>query len=396
MTTAALTHRALAIEGGEPLFREPLHVGAPNVCDTRRLFKRLEAAFERRRLANQGPYVSELERRLAERLRVRHCLTVCNGTVGLGLAAQAAGLSGEVIVPAWTFVATAHALTWQGLTPVFCDVDPVTHNLDPRRVEAAVTPRTSGILAVHLWGRPAPVVALAEIARRRGLRLLFDAAHAFGATSGGVPVGNFGDAEVFSFHATKFFNTAEGGAIATNDDDLAARLRLAMNFGFAGLDTVVTLGINGKMNELCAAVGLTGLEDLDQVLAVNAANHRAYARHLAGLSGVALLPYPTDEACNHQYVVLEVDEVAAGLTRDQIVAVLRAENCMARRYFHPGCHRMEPYARRPVRLPVTEALAGRTLVLPTGGGVSPQAIQRIADLLHDAIARADALRGVAS
>jgi dTDP-4-amino-4,6-dideoxygalactose transaminase len=391
---ALLTRREFAVLGGAPVFAEPLHVGAPNVCDTKRLFRRLEAALERRRLANHGPYVCELERRLAERLQVRHCLAVCNGTVGLGLAAHAAGLSGEVIVPAWTFVATAHALTWQGMTPVFCDVDPVTHNLDPARVEAAITPRTTGILAVHLWGRPAPVVALAAIASRHGLHLIYDAAHAFSATCGRVPIGNFGEAEVFSFHATKFFNTAEGGAITTNDDDLAERLRLAMNFGFAGLDSVVALGINGKMNELCAAVGLTGLEDLDQVLAVNAANHRAYVRQLAGLPGITLLTYPHGEASNHQYVVAEVDAAVAGLTRDQLVAVLRAENCMVRRYFHPGCHRMAPYAQQGRRLPVTEALAARTMVLPTGSTVSPDAIRRIGEILHDALARADELREV--
>jgi len=392
---AVLTRREFALLGGAPAFAEPLHVGAPNVCDSRRLFRRLEAALDRRRLANRGPYVRELERRLAERLHVRHCLAVCNGTVGLGLAAHAAGLSGEVIVPAWTFVATAHALAWQGMTPVFVDVDATTHNLDPALVEAAITPRTTGILAVHLWGRPAPVVDLAAIARRHGLRLIYDAAHAFGATCGGVPVGNFGEAEVFSFHATKFFNTAEGGAITTNDDDLAERLRLAMNFGFAGLDTVVALGINGKMNELCAAIGLTGLEDIDQVLAVNAANHRAYARVFAGLPGFTLLTYPEGEASNHQYVVVDVDADATGLTRDQLAAVLRAENCMVRRYFHPGCHRMEPYVRRPRRLPVTEALAERTLALPTGSTVSPEAIRRIAEILNDALARADELREVA-
>jgi dTDP-4-amino-4,6-dideoxygalactose transaminase len=391
---ALLTRREFAVLGGEPVFTEPLHVGAPNVCDTKRLFRRLEAALERRRLANHGPYVSELERRLAERLQVRHCLAVCNGTVGLGLAAHAVGLSGEVIVPAWTFVATAHALTWQGMTPVFCDVDPVTHNLDPARVEAAITPRTTGILAVHLWGRPAPVAALAAIASHHGLHLIYDAAHAFSATSGRVPIGNFGEAEVFSFHATKFFNTAEGGAITTNDDDLAGRLRLAMNFGFAGLDSVVALGINGKMNELSAAVGLTGLEDLDQVLAINAANHRAYARRFAELPGLTLLTYAENEASNHQYVVVEVDAAVAGLTRDQLVALLRAENCMVRRYFHPGCHRMAPYAQQARRLPVTEALAARTMVLPTGSTVSPDAIRRIGEILHDALARADELREV--
>jgi dTDP-4-amino-4,6-dideoxygalactose transaminase len=168
-----------------------------------------------------------------------------------------------------------------------------------------------------------------------------------------------------------------------------------MNFGFSGLDTVVALGINGKMNELSAAVGLTGLEDLDQVLAINAANHRAYARQLGGLPGIALLAYPEAEASNHQYVIVEVDAEVTGLTRDQLAAVLRAENCMVRRYFHPGCHRMAPYDRTARCLPVTEALAESTLALPTGSTVSSEAIRRIAEILHDALARADELREVA-
>jgi dTDP-4-amino-4,6-dideoxyglucose len=159
---------------------------------------------------------------------------------------------------------------------------------------------------------------------------------------------------------------------------------------------VVALGTNGKMNELSAAVGLTGLEDVDQVLAVNAANHGAYAHQLAGVPGIELLPYPAGESSNHQYVVVEVDAEAAGLTRDQLAAVLRAENCMVRRYFHPGCHRMEPYAQRPRRLPVTEALAERTLALPTGSTVGPEAIRLIGGILHDALEHADELREVAS
>ena len=181
---------------------------------------------------------------------------MCNATVALEIAIRAMGMSGEVIVPSFTFVATAHALQWQEITPVFCDIDPRTHNLDPNRIEEMITPRTTGIIGVHVWGRPCAVDALAEIAQRRHLKLLFDAAHAFGCSYQGQMIGNFGDAEVFSFHATKFFNTFEGGAVVTNDDELAAKMRLMKNFGFHGYDNVIYVGTNGKMSEVSAAMGL--------------------------------------------------------------------------------------------------------------------------------------------
>ena len=171
---------------------------------------------------------------------------MCNGTVALEIAIRAAGLTGEVIIPAWTFIATAHALYWQGITPVFADIDPATHNLDPESVRSMITPRTTGIIGVHLWGRPAPIEKLQNIADEHGLKLLFDAAHAFGCSYKSKKIGSFGSCEVFSFHATKAFNTMEGGAIVTNDDKLAETTRLMRNFGFAGYDSVIHPGTNGK------------------------------------------------------------------------------------------------------------------------------------------------------
>lgn len=277
---------------------------------------------------------------------------------------------------------------------MFCDVDPQTHLLDPARVEAMITPRTSGIVGVHLWGQPCNVDALAEIAQRRGLRLLYDAAHAFACSRDQRMIGNFGDAEVFSFHATKFFNTFEGGAVATNDDDLAQRIRLMQNFGFTGLDTVVYIGVNGKMSEVSAAMGLTGLEGLDTFVAANRRNYDSYAAALAGVPGLRMLRYDRQEHQNYQYIVLEVDE-AAGISRDVLVRVLHAENVRARRYFYPGVHRMEPYRsyfpHAGLLLPVTERLAGQVLVLPTGTAVSPDDIAQIAQLIAFAVANGPAI-----
>ncbi|HEU4401699.1 MAG TPA: aminotransferase class I/II-fold pyridoxal phosphate-dependent enzyme, partial [Candidatus Polarisedimenticolia bacterium] len=333
----------LAIFGGEPAFAEPQHVGRPNLGDRARFLERVGRILDTRCLTNNGPFVHAFEERIAALVGVRHCVAVGNATLGLEIAARALGLAGEVIVPAQTFVATAHALHWQRITPVFCDIDRDTLTLDPAAVERALTPRTTGILAVHLWGRACDVEALAAIARRHRLRLLFDAAHAFGCGHRGRMIGGFGDAEVFSFHATKVVNCFEGGAITTDDGDLAASLRLLRNFGFAGLDDVVACGINAKMSEISAAMGLTSLESLDEFIAVNRRNERLYREALAGIDGLRILPGDDREPRNHQYVVLEVDEERAGIGRDQILRVLNAENVLARRYFHPGCHRAEPY-----------------------------------------------------
>ncbi len=379
----------LAIFGGAPAFAEPLCVGRPNIPDRAALIARINDLLDRKWLSNDGPYVRQFEQRIAEHVGVRHCVAMCNGTVALEIAARALGLCGEVIVPAFTFVATAHALQWQQITPVFADIDPATHNIDPARLESLVTPRTTGIVGVHVWGRPCPVEALERFAREHRLRLMFDAAHAFGCTHGGRPIGGFGDAEVFSFHATKFLNAFEGGAVVTNNDLVAERMRLMRNNGFVDLDEVRHVGINGKMSEVSAAMGLTNLENIDRLIEVNRRHHEAYGLELAGIPGVTLVAYDPAERSNHQYVVVEIDSRVTGLGRDRLVDILRAENVVARRYFYPGCHRMEPYRsinpHAGLRLPDTEALAQRVMVLPTGTGTNRRDIAVIARIIRTAV-----------
>jgi dTDP-4-amino-4,6-dideoxygalactose transaminase len=376
----------LAIFGGVPAFQDRLHVGRPNIGDRHRLLERINDLLDRKWLTNNGPFVQEFERRVADFVGVEHCIAVCNATVALEIAIRAAGLTEEVIVPSMTFIATPHALQWQEIAPIFCDIDPETHNLDPARVEEMITPRTSGIIGVHLWGRPCAVETLAEITRRRKLKLLYDAAHAFGCSHNGRMIGGFGDAEVFSFHATKFFNTLEGGAVVTDDDDLAAKIRLMKNFGFAGYDNVIYIGTNGKMNEVSAAMGLTALDSLDEFVAVNYRNYKQYQRSLAGIPGVQLAIYDEAEKRNYQYIVAEVDEAATAVSRDQMVDILHAENVIARRYFYPGCHRMEPYRsyspHAGLLLPETERLVERVLVLPTGAAIGPEEITRICHIIR--------------
>jgi dTDP-4-amino-4,6-dideoxygalactose transaminase len=379
----------LAIFDGTPTFAETLHVGRPNIGDREKLLERINEILDNRWLTNNGPYVQEFERRLAQVLGVRHCIAMCNATIGLEIVIRALGLKGEVIVPAFTFIATAHALQWQELTPVFCDIDPNTHNLDPKRIEQALTPRTSGIIGVHLWGRPCDVEALTKIARQRNLKLIFDAAHALNCSHKGKMIGGFGDAEVFSFHATKFLNSFEGGAVVTNDDGIAQKVRLMKNFGFAGYDRVVDLGTNGKMSEVAAAMGLTTLESVDEFIAVNYRNYKQYQRELASLAGVRLMTYDETEKCNYQYIVLEIDEAVTNISRDKLMEILWAENVLARRYFYPGCHRMEPYwSNFPDAgqlLPETEKLAERVLVLPSGTAVGVEEITKLCGILKTVV-----------
>lgn len=326
--------------------------------------------LDRRWLTNSGPYVQELETRICELLGVKNCIAMCNGTLALQITIKALGLTGEVIVPSFTFVATAHALQWQGISPVFCDIDPRTHTIDPAEVEKLITSLTSGIVGVHLWGQPCQVDKLTEIASRRNLQLLFDAAHAFGCSHRGRMIGNFGRAEVFSFHATKFVNTFEGGAVVTNDDELAQKIRLMNNFGFVDYDKVACLGTNGKMSEISAAMGLSSLESMSEIIDRNYANYKCYREQLSGIAGITIFTYDEIEKCNYQYVVLEVDDNQICVTRDQLQEILWAENVIARRYFFPGCHNMEPYRSSSYnavgQLPNTERVSRQVLCLPTG------------------------------
>lgn len=393
---AAGTDPELALLGGTPRFAAPLHVGRPNIGDRERFMRRVEKILDNAWLTNNGPFVQDFERRIADLCETKHAIAMCNATIALEITIRGLGLTGQVIVPSFTFVATAHALQWQEIEPVFADVDPLTHNLDPARVEELITPRTTGIIGVHCWGRPCDVEGLQEVADRHGLQLMFDAAHAIGCSHGGRAIGSFGRAEVFSFHATKVCNSFEGGVVTTDDDDLAEKLRLMRNFGFAGKDSVIYLGSNGKMSEVSAAMGLTSLDAFEDFRARNRENHAAYAQGLAGLDGVHLVDFDEHERNNWQYVVVEVDPERAALDRDEIVRTLEAENVLARRYFFPGVHEMEPYRSHQPRvgefLPRTTALCRRVLTLPTGTGVTPEDAATICAVVRRALARPGAVR----
>ncbi len=373
----------LALFGGGKLFPDPLHVTRPTVGSKDIFLDHVNAAWDRLWFTNDGPLVRELESQLERELQVDHCVLTSNGTSAMSLVIQALGLKGEVILPSFTFVSTAHALQMIGIKPVFADIDATTWSLDVDHCRALITPETSAIIATHLFGDTADIEALEALCRSENIPLLFDSAHAFGCTHHGKPVGGFGVAEIFSFHATKTFHTFEGGAATTNDEQLAARLRKMRNFGFSDFDHIDTIGTNAKLSEIHAAMGLTNLAVFDDTLIANAQSHDHYAKILATFTGLTLRTPPEHVASNHHYVVAEVDHDTFGLSRDNLLQILHAENILARRYFYPGTHRCAPYAESnaDAHLPVTENLADRIIQFPGGASIPQEDITKIGWLL---------------
>ncbi len=383
---------ALAIFGGDAPLTEPLCVGRPNEGERNQFFELVGEILDRRRLTNNGPVVLAFEREVAEQLQVAHCVATCSATLGLQLLFHALDLEGEVIMPAFTFIATPHSAKWTGLTPIFCDVDELTHCIDAASIEPLISPATSAILGVHLWGRACDVTSLTEIAERHGLPLLFDAAHAFGCEHDGKRIGGFGRAEVFSFHATKLIHTLEGGVVATNDGELAKRLRQMRNHGLSEQGRVEALGTNAKMNEISAAMGLVMLRQRERLVEHALTNFRTYRTHLAGVPGIGMLQCTSDMLGSGQFIVLMIDEATTGVSRDVLAEVLVAENVLAQKYFSPGCHKVPPYNHRDWHLPVTDELCRRCLILPTGETVGGPQIGHIASVIRRVVAGAEDVR----
>ena len=388
-----------AILGGEPAFKEPLHVGRPNLPDRETFDRLVDEMFERRWFTNFGPLAKQLQEELQKLLKVKHCIPLCNGTIALELACRASGLKGEVIVPSFTFIATAHALKWQEITPVFCDMRESDFTIDPEKIEELITERTTGIVGVHVYGNPCDYREIRRIAEKHNLKVVYDAAHAFTNKVNGIPICQLGDISVLSFHATKFFSTFEGGAVATDNDDLAEKIQLMMNFGFAGKekDRVDFIGTNGKMTEICSAMGLAMLAKVESIRMINERNYHSYRKHLSGIAGVTLREPSVDlSEQNWQYVIVTVDRNVFGLSRDELITVLDAENVLARRYFYPGCHKMEPYVNafpnKGRSLPITDRISETVISLPTGESVHDKGIETIAEVIRNAGQQSDSIR----
>ena len=367
-------------------FAERIYVTRPLLPPLDDYTARLAAVWDARWLTNNGTQHQALERALAEQLRAPNLSLFANGTLALLAACKTFALDGEAITTPFTFPATAHALTWAGLDPVFVDIDSRTMTIDPARVEEAITTRTSAIVAVHVYGIPCAVRELAAIAGRHGLRLIYDAAHAFGTAIDGVPLCGFGDATMLSFHATKLFHTAEGGALIVRDSATKERTDLIRNFGIRSESEVDLAGINAKMSELSAALGLAVLPHLEAERARRAAIAEVYDFALAKIPGIRLAQPPVTASKSLQYYVIRVDASRSDCSRDKLHERLKRFNVYTRKYFYPlasdyACYRGLKSAAAE-RLPVARRVAEEVLCLPLYGALSPVDAERICAMIE--------------
>lgn len=366
----------------------PLFVGQLNIPDAAVVRAAFDGIFDRKFYTNHGPLVAEFETRLAAFLGVRHVICMTSGTVALMVAMKSAGFHGKIITPAYTFPATVQAMTYAGLEPVFCDVDPLSHNITVETVERAMTPDVTAIAGVHMWGKECDVAGLSEFAQTHDLKLFFDAAHAVGCATTNLRTGGNGAFEIFSFHATKVLNCAEGGCATTNDDALADAIRTARNFHEEQTFVDVPLRINAKMSEAQAAMGLISLDHIDGWIAANRHRYDRFRNRLSKVDGIRFVDHANGISSNYQYVVFEVCEDHP-LTQDAMMSHLKDNGIVARRYFYPGMHKAVPYNVREWDLPRTDALCGRVIQVPSGDMVTDQDIDRICSLIEDEAARAE-------
>lgn len=374
-----------AVLGGKASFEKPINVGQLYFPEWQRYEDAMRGIFERRYYNNNGPLLAEFEQQLARFYGVKHAICVHNATFGLMMLLEAMGLKGKVIVPAFTFVASVQAIAWANLTPVFCDIDPLTHQLDLIKVRELIDDEVSAVMGVNLWGGACQPAALEALCNERGIRLLFDSAHATGCELNGKKLGGFGDAEVFSFHATKMLSTTEGGCITTNDDELACLLEtMRPSYGKSQTADVVKV-INARMSEAQAAIGLLNLADFEKNRQHNEDIFQAYAKGLEAVPGVQLVKPTGITRSNYQYIVVQLNVKQFGMTRDQLQSVLVAENVNVRRYFYPGVHRTiefeSVFARQNNPLEHTDQLCETCMQLPVGANVDTQAVKKICELM---------------
>lgn len=361
-----------------------VYVTQPSLPPLEEFLPHLERIWQSRQLTNNGPYHQQLEHALCEHLSVPYISLFANATIALVTALQALRITGEVITTPYSFVATAHSLLWNGIKPVFVDVDPYTLNLDPTKIEAAITPQTAAILPVHCYGNPCDVERIQQIADNYGLKLIYDAAHAFGVKHGGASVLAHGDLSVLSFHATKVFNTFEGGAIISHDAKTKRRIDHLKNFGFADEVTVVAPGINGKMSEFNAALGLVQLKHIEDAVRRRHAIDACYRAGLAQVRGIHCLPFLSDDSANHAYFPILV-EPEYPLTRDHLYQMLKEHGIYARRYFYPLISDFPMYKGLPSanadNLPVARRASNQVLCLPIYPDLELEVVDKVIGLI---------------
>jgi dTDP-4-amino-4,6-dideoxygalactose transaminase len=368
--------------GGSPTFALRFRFIAPTLPDLEEVIKNYRPAFESGVITN-AKCVARFEETAAAYLGARHCVAVSSCTSGLMLVMRALGLTGEVIVPSFTFFATGHAIRWNSLRPVFADCDRRTWNVDIEDIERKITPQTSAIVAVHMYGNPNDVQALERLAARRGLRLIFDAAHAFGSKYRGMPVGQFGDAEVFSLSPTKLLVAGEGGLVTTNDALLAQNLRVMRNYGDNGSYDPEWIGMNARMSEFNAALALAGLPLLEAKVARRNEMARLYSERLTGLPGLRFQAVHSEDVHTFKDYSIHVAREEFGLDRNGLAAALLAENIETKKYFYPPLHKQKLYKQfKTVDLPGTDFVADHILSLPIYESLSNETIERVAESIH--------------
>lgn len=380
MTTERILSGSPALLGGEPAFPEGLPLVRPTITDPAGIGGAVEKILRSGVLTN-GPYVRELEAKVADYLGVDHCVAVASCTSGLMLVIRASGITGEVVVPSFTFSATAHAVAWNGARVRFADVDGKSLTLSPASVEEVIGPDTEAILGVHVYGTPCDTDALSIVARRHGLRLFFDAAHAFGSRHNGAAIGAFGDAEVFSLSPTKVLVAGEGGLITTNDAELAERCRIGRDYGNPGDYDCLFVGLNARMSEFHAATALASLETIEDQVARRNRLAEIYQRELSDLPGISFPEVSEGDRSTYKDFTILVEPDEFGIDVSRLAEALAAEGIDSRRYYVPLVHEMRAYreaARGDGHVPVSHAVAGQVLTLPMWGGMTDAHPLRVA------------------
>ena len=340
----------------------------------------LQDIWERKWLTNNGHYHQELEKALCEYLKVPYISLFTNGTLPLMCALQALRITGEVITTPYSFVATTHSLWWNGIKPVFVDIDPETCNLDPDKIEATITPKTTAIMPVHVYGKPCDTERIQEIADKYGLKVIYDAAHAFGVEVNGKSILEAGDISTLSFHATKVYNTVEGGALVCHDEQTKKRIDYLKNFGFAGETTVIAPGINGKMDEVRSAYGLLNLKQVDAAIEARHQVAIKYREALRGVKGIRVMEDMPGVRHNYSYFPIFIDAEAYGITRDELYFKMKENGVLGRRYFYPLISEFSTYrgleSARPENLPVATKIADSVICLPMYHNLTAEDVEK--------------------
>ena len=345
----------------------------------------LQDIWQRKWLTNNGYYHQELEKALCEYLKVPYISLFTNGTLPLICALQALRITGEVITTPYSFVATTHALWWNGIKPVFVDIDPITCNIDPDKIEAAITPKTTAIMPVHVYGRPCETERIQAIADKYGLKVIYDAAHAFGVEVNGNSILSAGDMSTLSFHATKVYNTIEGGALVCHDENTKKRIDYLKNFGFAGETTIVAPGINGKMDEIRSAYGLLNLQQVDAAIAARREIALKYREGLKNIGGIRFMDDMLGVRHNYSYFPVFVDAEDYGMTRDELYFKMKEYNVFGRRYFYPLISTFSTYrgldSANPDNLPVATQMSNNVICLPMHHALSENEVEYILQII---------------